>query len=98
MDHDRYWTDVCERAHDNLNFLLKGGGTSVAEVLGDGNGIDSLDDAKRALSYAIEHGDSCDQATAIIAVCEIVTARHELAEHSAGLRRIRDVSAAGAAE
>lgn len=83
MDHDRYWTGVCERAHGNLDFLLEGGGTSVAEVVGDGNGIDSIDDARRVLSYVIEHGDSRDQATAVIAVCEIVTARHELSEHSA---------------
>ena len=98
MDHDNYWADVCARAHGNLDFLLKGGGTSVAEVIGDGNGIDSLDDAKCVLSYVIEHGDSRDQAIAIIAVGEIVMARHELSEHSAGLRRVREVSAAGAAE
>ena len=83
MDHDRYWAGVCEKAHGNLDFLLEGGGTSVAEVVGDGNGIDSIDDARRVLSYVIEHGDSRDQAIAIIAVGEIVMARHELSEHSA---------------
>lgn len=96
--HDMYWTKVCVRAHGDLDEIFRGSGTSVAELVGDRNGIDSMEDAKCVLAYVLEHGDSRDVAHAVLAVCEILVAHHELHENAPILKKVRDISAAGAAE
>lgn len=98
MDHDMYWTDVCVRAHGALDAIFRDSGTDVAALVGDRNGVDSMEDAKRVLAYVLKHGDCHEQAHAILAVCEILIARHELKEHSYTLKKVRDISAAGAAD
>lgn len=95
--HDMYWTRTCVRAHGDLDEVFRGSGTCVAELVGDRNGVDSIEDARCVLAYVLEHGDCHDVARAAIAVFEILMARHETRESAPSAVKARDVPAAGAA-
>lgn len=83
MAHDRYWSDVKERAEARLAALFEGTRTRVRDVVGDDNGIDGFCDAKKVLAHVLRHGNCEEAACAILSAGEWVHADHELAGHGA---------------
>lgn len=83
MNHDEYWKKVWAEAHARLGRLFKECSRDVADLVGDENGIDSYEDAKCVLAYAMKHAEDCgERACAILSVGEALQAWHELQEHS----------------
>lgn len=83
MDHDNYWKDVWTRALERLDHLMRDCDHTVADIVGDENGIDSFQDAKDVLTHALKCADNCsEKACAVLSVGEALHALHELHEHS----------------
>lgn len=81
--HDEYWKAVWDRAHERLNGLFEGCSHGLADIVGDGNGIDSYHDAKMVLAHAMRCADSAEERScAVLSVVEALQALHELHEHA----------------
>ena len=84
MTHDDYWKKVWTDAHTRLNRMLSECDCTVADIVGDDGGIDSFEDAKMVLSYALRCAEcGSEKSCAILSVGEALHALHELNEHMA---------------
>ena len=81
--HDEYWRKTKSEAERRLNHLFRNARTKVADLVGDGNGIDEREDVKAVLAYVLKHGSCEERACAILSSCEWQQACRELEEHSA---------------
>jgi hypothetical protein len=84
MMHDDHWKETWENAHVRLNKLFADSRIrhSVSDVIGDEHGIDSYHDAKKVLTYVLEHNATGEEkACAILSLMEALMAWHELSEH-----------------
>lgn len=83
MSHDEYWTEVWHKAHKRLEHLFEDSRKKVHHLVGDDNGIDSYDDAKKVLAFVLECQTTAgEKACAILSVMECLIALHELHEHA----------------
>ncbi len=82
MNHDNYWNEVKDDAEKRICALFGDKiDKRIADIVGDQNGLDDNEDAKRILAYVLKHGDINDVACAILSISDWRQARHELAEH-----------------
>lgn len=81
--HDEYWRKAKGEAERRLCHLFAKSRTKVADIVGDGNGIDEIEDVKAVLAYVLKHGSCEEVACAILSSCEWQQACRELEEHSA---------------
>ena len=81
--HGEYWTKVWSGARTRLEHLFEGCSRSLHDIIGDDAFIDSYEDAKKVLAFALKHADDCEEkACAILSVGEALHALHELRERS----------------
>lgn len=79
MKHDEYWKKVGEDAIDRLHRLFRDCVKDVEDIVGDENGIDSYEDAKCVLAYALSRAENCEErACAIISATEALHAQREI--------------------
>lgn len=82
MAHDNHWKTAWEQAHERLETLFHDSGMKLSDVIGDGDGIDSYDDAVKTLAFVFSHRPSTEEkACAVISAVQALMAWHELNEH-----------------
>lgn len=86
MSHNEYWHNVREHSEERLRNLFRKSDKCLDDVVGDENGIDSFHDAKRVLTYVLDHCPTAEEkACAILSVGESLAACHEIRENESPL-------------